>query len=502
MAASQSVNITGAIRYKKWEKTLQTAMITESIWDQFSNRWQENQAIPNGGPAAQIPDSIVFVVSHSETEGRFSTTIPFLGKIGGNMVGGSQRLKGTGTKPAMAYMEMFYNVHRKALKLKDGTVEGDLTDYYNLLAQKQSLFSDYSTEYMDLQHMVAIIEGADRKLTEAEFWDGDNVASAPVAKTYHPTIFYKGATGSVIKTFGGTTLSAAPLDFVVGNQAVIAAAAALGIAAAALIANNFNGLVTTYGWQSKGVQIMYAAILENVVFENLTATTKLDRQALNAIAETAHRRILPLKWSMGGKTVNYILLITPQQAYDLDSDQTTGSWIEQFKVPETGKGDAARAISGIFGCYRNVLLVTNMRAPVLTALAAGSGTGTGSAATALDGSDTTGLVRYFTPDTTLDGLDRTTKVVNAAGTAEIAVLLGKTTLGRTQVGKDWKLTEETDDHDFFVEWGMAKKFGLRRLERSAATDYQFNSQGLISQKAIPVNESSFLFLTSTQAQAF
>jgi hypothetical protein len=119
----------------------------------------------------------------------------------------------------------------------------------------------------------------------------------------------------------------------------------------------------------------------------------------------------------------------------------------------------------------------------------------------LDGSYTSALVRYFTPDTTMDGLTRVTKVVNTAGSAEVAMLIGKTTLGRTQVS-DWKFTEENTDHQFFTEFGMTKKFGIRRLERSEAGDFSLNSQGINTPRAVPTNESSFLFMTSTASQSF
>lgn len=496
MAASQSLLITGTLRARNILKQLEKQLYVESIWYPLSNRWDTTTQIGNGGIGAQMPNSVLNMYKHNSASG-FSTVIPVLNGLKGDAIGGLQQLQGTGKTTTMQYTEIFYNQHRFAYKLKDQSVEGDLVDYFPIFQEKATLAKDWQVEYADLTINQAIMQGVDRKQSEAEFWTGDALSAPPVTKTLHPNILTATHAGTVYDRLvaSGTLFSALPA------AAQTAANAAAGTTIAA--GTTFPTMLTTYGWQHAATQIFYAAYLElqaGVAGWNDT-TAKLTRTRLNAIRDYADQNIRKLGWSFKGGKVDYILLITPGQAADLGADiQSNGSgWFNVWSNAEQGQGDNGRVLTGVLGTYRGMALIVNSRMPVIDLSAAGNSQY--AMASSLGDNTVAGgsFIKYFQPgDQTMTRVNKT----GATGTVEVAQLLGMGAVGHNE-HSDWIYTEEETDHKQNIEFGMSKKYGQTRLEWFAQADGAFDSaSGMVIRKTRPKNVSSALFLTATPTVSF
>lgn len=489
MASTASVNVPTTARNKKLLNEFHKQQITDSLWDQLSNRVRPGQSLPNGGPGTKIPKTVLMQVSYAASEGRISTIVPSLDKVGGDAVSGLQPLLGTGKTPRLRNFEVFYNLHRYAMKLKDGSVEGDMTEFYNIMAQKGNLFSDFGVEYKDLQYNVSLMEGADRKLTETEFWAGQVLPNAPVVKTLHPNIYLRTKSGKALDAFLalGTNVSANIPAHVNTAIGALPGAPSTAVTPAAFLA--------AQGWQSRAFQLAYAGYLETLAVGASgldIASAKFDRLLLNAISTEAYRTLAPLGWSYAGKKVDYIVKISPMQAMQLEQDSSAQGWYDAVKAADQQMGEDSRILTGIFGVYRGLALLVDQRNPIVDF--------TGNvAATALDGTNN-GFIKYWTPDSKT--LARTTKTAAATqGSLECAQVLGRQTLAQVNVS-DWSFTQEELDHGMSIEYGMNAKFGNRRVEFNYADETTLNSDGFVVSTKIPENWQSMLVLTATPAVTF
>lgn len=417
---STSTIIVPPLTVKNWERKMDKQLLKSSVWAQMSNRTVQTMPIPNGGEQ-KIPDSVIHYVSGKFTPGVQFVTIPSMDKLKRKGQGGLQPVEGNEEKPKLRYQNAYYNVQRKGLTIKDESVEGDLVDAYPILEQKVDLLTDYFMELDDYNKQRAVCQGADEYLTETEYWKGDAIPTPPVTIATHPYVYVRGA-------------NALP----------------------AWSSNN-----DTYVTNIKGV-INNAAITSQV----------FNKDTLDKIATVASKTVKPLNWKSGSNTIKWILKITELQAEQLTTTTTGESWSSLFR--EAGKrGVENRAITGVIGVYKGMMVVTDERAPLFNA---------DPAVAAADS------FQYITPW----GDDRSpvTKT-DTTGTMEVAQILGRGTLGCAIV-KKLKFNKQGKDYDF------STGFEARRSTGDTRMDF-FNP---LDTAAKPMNWSSALYMTPTITGSF
>jgi hypothetical protein len=442
--SGQSTPIIDPLRVRGWQKTMNKQLILESVWEQFSNRTTATTQIPNGR-AMKMPTDVVHRVAEDFRPGVQFTTIPSMDKLKIKGQGGSQPVRGNEEKPKLRYSRVYYNVQRKGVTFADGSVDGDLTMAYNIADQRVNLLTDYFKELSDYNYTRSVIEGADEFLTEAEYWTGDNITSAPVGKIMHPNVFYAGQGGTAI-THAGT--------FATDITAVRTA---------------LNTKFTTTAVNA--------------------GTYQFTKAQLDKVLKLASRFVTPLSWNQaeGGSKVKWIIMISKAQAEELGSETAAGSWYETMK--DAGKrGLKNRAITGIFGYYREALIVVNERQPLFDCTVSGwdadeavqyvkPWNDDGSSSSIYTGDNRTAAVKSGTNDT--DG----------AGTCEICMVLGKGALGAAEV-KKLQFHNEDDDYKFNKGYEARRSEGCQRLDFSITALDSFDSANL-------KNWSSMLFFTPT-----
>jgi hypothetical protein len=312
-----SPNVLAALQQQTWQKTMQKQLIQRSMWDQLSNRTEQSQQIPNSKSLKVVPKAVVISVSDSFDKGTKQTTIPFLGKLSTQGVGGRQKAEGNEETPAMKFKTVHYQVQRKPIALEDESVDSDLAKFYSIGNQGTPLLTDYFVELTDYNSHRAALEGADEYLTEDKYWTGDSITSAPVDVSYCPNWYANGAAAKV-------TYSA------------------------------------TYATYETSIQTALNALT--------TSANKFSLAALDSMVFLASRTLLPLGWNFGGDEVDWVFMITETQAKELQDSATSNSWQSLMKDAdprETGEGKN-RAISGNIGVYRRCLIVVNARGPLWT----------------------------------------------------------------------------------------------------------------------------------------
>lgn len=306
-----SVPVISPLQAQAWRKKMIKQVVSSSVWNQLSNRVEVTSQVPNAGER-KIPDAVVQWVTDSFAKGIQKTTVPFLEKLNDLGQGGWEKLEGNEETPQMRFKTINYNLQRKAISLKDESVEGDLTEYYNIVSHKVQLLTDYFTELMDYNNERTIFEGADEFLTEAKYWTGQTLSTPPVAVAHHPNWLVQGTAGPV-------TYNATDLTYAGSIQTAIDALTT---------ANTFS-----------------LASLDSMVYQ---------ADASNGV------KLQKLSWKSGENSVQYVGMISETQARQLTTATGAGTWRELMS--DAGKrGIDNRAISGVIGVYKRTLWITNER---------------------------------------------------------------------------------------------------------------------------------------------
>jgi len=309
-----AVPVFAPLQVQTWRKNMTKEVIANSQWSQLSNRVETTSSVPNGGKN-KISDSVVQVVSDSFNKGVMKTTIPFLEKLKIMGQGGWQKVEGSEETPKMRYKQINYNLQRKATSVTDMSVEGDATDYYNIAAQKVQLLTDYFGELMDYNYSRALFQGADEFLTEAEYWTGETLVSAPVSVSHHPNWLVQGTTGPV----------------------------------------TYNSNDVTYAGNIQ-------TALDALTTANTFSLASMDSMVHQADASNGVK-LQKLSWKSGNNSVQYIGMLSETQSRQLTTATGSGTWRE-LMTNAGSRGIDNRAISGIIGTYKRTLWVTNERQPL------------------------------------------------------------------------------------------------------------------------------------------
>jgi len=306
-----SVPVITPLQAQAWRKQMIKEVISGSLWYSLSNRVDTTSQVPNAG-TRKIPDSVVQWVTDSFAKGIQKTTLPFLEKLNDMGQGGWEKLEGNEETPQMRFKTISYNLQRKAISLKDESVEGDLTEFYNIVSQKIPLLTDYFKELGDYNMERTIFQGADEFLTEAKYWTGSTLTSPPATVAHHPNWYVQGTDGPV--TYNATDLTYA------GN--IQAAVDAL------TTANTFS-------------------------LSSLDSMVRL-ADASNGV------KVQKLGWKSDGDAIQYVGMLSENQSQQLTTATGAGTWREL--MTNAGKrGIENRAISGVIGTYKRTLWLTNER---------------------------------------------------------------------------------------------------------------------------------------------
>ncbi len=390
-----------ALQVRDWLNKMERQVILGSVWGGVSNRADETTPIPSSG-SNTVPDSVVATYGDRFRNGVQFVTIPSLDKLILQGQGGLQPVEGNEEKPVLRFKRVAYNVMRKGITLKDGSVEGDLTEAYNLVSERTSLLGDYFSELNDYNHSRGLLEAADIYLTEAAYWTGDSITTPPASRRIHPIVLFRGANGLNIED--GST----------------------GIAA----------------WNTN--QDTYRDAIIAKVDTQIAANTIFTRDVLDKMLWFASRNVRKLGWKSGSNNVSWVIIISEVQADQLLSDTSTGAWTSLFK--EAGaRGVDNKSISGIIGYYREAMVMVNSRQPLFNTDATGAGVSP---------------FQYITP-----WGDTRTPVVKASGsgTMEVAMCLGKTALGQALV-KKLDFNRQGKDYDFSEGFEARMSSGIERSD--------------------------------------
>jgi hypothetical protein len=429
-----SVLLVDPLKVRAWERKFQKQLIIQSVWEQFSNRAESTTEIPNA-TEEKVPESVIHYVSTAFQKGVQFVTIPSMDKLSLEGQGGSEAVQGTEETPKIRFARVYYNVRRKGIKFRDESVDGDLTEAYNMLEQKVPLLQDYFRELHDFDKHRCLTVGADYYLTEDRFWTGDSITSAPVKTALHPNVRYAG--GSSLVTWSATA------------------------------STYMDNLITAL----------------NTAFTD--ATTKMTKAIATRMCTYAHRNL----HALGGKDgYKYIILLSQLQSDQLTEDNASGGWLEMWR-DAAARGVKNKAITGVIGMYRECLFITNPRAPVLNCTTTGY-TGTWEERFQyVQAWDSVG-------NTYWDKGDNRNPVVKGAaganaGTCEVAFILGKGAICGAKV-ENLKYDSEMQDYGFSTGYAAREKQGCVRMD---VIDPSLYTSGVSSEK--PWNFSSCLYFTPT-----
>lgn len=194
-----------------------------------------------------------------------------------------------------------------------------------------------------------------------------------------------------------------------------------------------------------------------------------DISALDSIHLIATRNIIPIGGmageGQGNKEIQYVLKISDAQYHQLVTDTGSNQWKDLLKYTEKGFD---RMFSGYCGVYKGMMIVVDQRAPLFNISGA-----------------TAGAFQYYTP--LADNRTRVAKGDNT-GTVEVAMLMGRNALGVADV-KSMDLVRDDKDYKFVNSICGHRMRGTQRLDLDTT----------VAATSGRVNETSFLFLTSTTA---
>lgn len=419
---------------QSWKSKAQKQLINASVWESISNRQEVSAIIPNGGTKS-ISDSVVMYVSDQFKDGIFKTTIPSVDKLKRKGSMGWQKVQGTEERPQMRYKSIHYNVQRKGIALVDDSIDGDVAKGYEAIKQGNQFLTDYFAELGDYDKQRTILEGAPEHLTEEYAWVGSSsFSSAPVTVKLHPTIYYKGATKKVTYSANQTTYR--------------------------------NNLTT--------------ALL------GMEVTDKFEKFNLDSLVSLAQKHCIPLSWKSGdNQDIKWIAKISQVQADQL-MNTTDSAWNALYSNSDV-RSVKNRAISGVVGVYRGILLLVDPRAPVFNAK-----TKAFQYQKPWEEADELGnyvneVVRN--PYSTKGSAD--SSVAGYGATFEIAQVMGRGAIGSARI-KELSFNNESFDYDF------SKGSEARRACGDERMDFYINDETAEE----PKNWTSFLYFTPTPSNTY
>lgn len=211
----------------------------------------------------------------------------------------------------------------------------------------------------------------------------------------------------------------------------------------------------------------YATAVTNLataIDTEMTSSHGFQLASLDRIHLLASRNIAAIGGMAGVNEIKWVLVLSDAQWYDLSVESTTG-WRDLLKYTDKGTD---RMLNGFHGVYKNMAIFVNQRQPLFN----------------VSGS-TAGAFQYITPAS--DGRTRVAKGSNT-GTCEIAMLLGAGALGMAEIEE---LDFEKKGFDYNFNTGMCghRTKGVQRIDLD----------NTVAPTTARVNESSFLYLTSTLA---
>jgi hypothetical protein len=418
-----TVNVLAQLQQQTWQKKMQKQLVARSVWEQLSNRTEQSQSIPNGKNMKSMPKAVVINVSDAFDKGTKQTTVPFLGKLQTKGVGGRQKAEGNEETPSMKFKSVHYNNQRKPIALEDESVDSDLAKFYSIGNQGTPLLTDYFVELTDYNMHRAALEGGDEYLTEAEYWTGDAISTPPVSKAYCPNWYANGAAAKV--TYDSTYAT-------------------------------------------------YETAIQTAVNALTTASNSFDLRALDSMVFIASRTLMPIGWSFGGEEVDWVFLITPIQARELQSNLDANGWQSLIKTAdprEDGEGKN-RAISGKLGVYRRCLIVVNERAPLWNT--AGS---------------TGAYIQYIKP--WADDRVPVAKTAADTGTVELALAFGRGALGCAKI-KSLRFDEQWKDYNFNKGVCGMRAEGVERMDFDISTPTDTSV----------LNQTMFVYSTATPSTVY
>jgi len=408
-----------------WDKKLYKALRLKSCWDEFSNLANNLVNVTNNIGKGKVPKEMLHYIDAAGNKS-FETTVPMVEGLKLDGVGGMQQAENKGEVVGALYATVHWNLNRKVMRIPTIGVEASVTEYLKIAETAHTKLSDWMAEDKDYRCQQALLEGGDRYITDSTFWDGyEDKKQAPHTKRLHPNIAWKGMKA------GQFTRGA---DF----------------------AADKTNLKTALG-------------------TNLAPESKFDLNALNGSIDYAYRFIAPLNMSAGNNAVVYVMLLSPYQALQLARDS---DWKSLMTNAEK-RGPENRAISGILGIHRGVLLIEDQRSPIFNL--------------------STGEFEYVTPmeAAKVDSfyghgkLNRAEKGAgtSATGSVEIARIMGAGALGCPMKGKV-EFDEDSRDFGKVKEICASVECGYNRLD--------FFGKDVYNNNAIVVkNVSSALYFTST-----
>jgi hypothetical protein len=265
---------------KTWSSQAERDILQYSVWAQVSNRTDALKALPASN-LQQMPQNVLHFVKDRYEDGSYSTTIPLSESLREEGFGGLQKAEGNEETQRTATATVYWNLRRKPVNASNMGVEQQSMRYFQKNNKnKFDEIRDWFAEDTDRSCQQAIVDGADQWLTDSKYWkDYTSVTTAPKKKVLNPNIFYPGMTARITRNF-------ATYNYTTDLEAVKAALASLAPADGLTLAN------------------------------------------LDSAAKAATGLLKPLGWSAGGQTVDYIMLVSREQADQLLRD---AAWVDLMK---------------------------------------------------------------------------------------------------------------------------------------------------------------------------
>jgi hypothetical protein len=295
---------------KTWGRKATEDLNIDSVWEQISNRYQMNKAIPNA-EERKVPKDVVHYVSTEIKEGSYTVTVPLVEGLKEDGKGGLQPAEGSGESLDALYADCGWNIIRKVQKINDKGVELESAKYLQKAMTASTNIKDWFAADKDYSCQRALIEGADRYLTEDVYWqDYKEHPTALFKRAIHPNIAYRNMASPITRSN--------------------------------VYSNDMNAIV-------------------NALAAWLGPNDGFNLAALDRAIEYADRKVASLNWNAGGRKMQWVLLISPLQASQLANDQI---WINLMATAEK-RGPENRAISGILGERNGALIIVDKRSPIL-----------------------------------------------------------------------------------------------------------------------------------------
>ena len=224
----------------------------------------------------------------------------------------------------------------------------------------------------------------------------------------------------------------------------------------------YNTNQATYGGSIK-------TAADTMVAANTFSLAELDSMVAQADSGT-NNKLQKLSWKSGDRSINYVGKLSETQSRQLTTATGSGTWKELMS--DAGKrGVDNRAISGVIGNYKRTLWITDERAPLFD-----------TSVTAV--TDPSAQYQFYKIQDERAPVAHTGAGV---GTVEIAAMLGKAAIGAAKI-KDLDFVDKDFDYGFSNGLAASQSCGAERMD--------LINTALTSR---PLNQSSFLYLTSTPA---